>query len=210
MAFYPKQLRHLTPNKTGLRTTSDGATAVSSGFVVPAGGWTVNHVIERLRTVLSKGNSKRSFPRFRPFDDAFGLVQMYAASYSFPSNQTVRQIITALRAKYDEYHAVTNVKQGNATSVTPLAPVVVGVRGAGNYAPVTGTIVVSVDAVCSAGTLTYQWKKGGSNISGATAATYSKTGIIAGDAGTYTCEVTATRGGVTAVVTSPNIVVTVS
>ncbi|MEI7658591.1 MAG: immunoglobulin domain-containing protein [Phycisphaerae bacterium] len=45
--------------------------------------------------------------------------------------------------------------------------------------------------------LTYQWRKGGSNISGATSATYSIASVVAGSAGSYDCVVTNTCGSVT-------------
>ena len=41
---------------------------------------------------------------------------------------------------------------------------------------------------------TYQWKKGGANISGATGATYSKANVTAADNGSYTCEATDKNG----------------
>lgn len=45
--------------------------------------------------------------------------------------------------------------------------------------------------------LSYQWAKGGVNISGATASTLSLTGVQLSDAGSYTCTVTNAQGGVT-------------
>lgn len=65
------------------------------------------------------------------------------------------------------------------------------------------TLTLSVTATGTA--KTYQWKKAGVNISGATAATYTKTSVT-GDAGTYTCVVTNSGG----YATSAGIVVTVS
>ncbi|MCB1226593.1 MAG: immunoglobulin domain-containing protein [Verrucomicrobiales bacterium] len=45
--------------------------------------------------------------------------------------------------------------------------------------------------------LTYQWQKDGSNIAGATSATYTINSAVAGDAGSYTCIVTDNAGSVT-------------
>jgi hypothetical protein len=52
-------------------------------------------------------------------------------------------------------------------------------------------------AATGSGTLTYQWQKGGSNISGATSATYSIASAASGDAANYTCVVTGGCGSVT-------------
>lgn len=60
------------------------------------------------------------------------------------------------------------------------------------------TLVLSVAAHATDGSaLTYQWKKGSSAVSGATSATYTKTGSAAGDAGDYTVVVTSTTAGST-------------
>ncbi|QYM79663.1 immunoglobulin domain-containing protein [Horticoccus luteus] len=49
-------------------------------------------------------------------------------------------------------------------------------------------------AATGAGTLTYQWKKNGAALSGATAATYAITSTTAGDAGSYTVDVSNAYG----------------
>ncbi|MEO7266053.1 MAG: hypothetical protein ABIW38_14145, partial [Ferruginibacter sp.] len=55
--------------------------------------------------------------------------------------------------------------------------------------PATQTICVGANVtfnvVATGSGLTYQWRKGGINIPGATAASYTITGVIAGDAGNY-------------------------
>ena len=52
-------------------------------------------------------------------------------------------------------------------------------------------------AATGSGALTYQWQKGGANISGATAATYTISSVTSGDAANYTCVVTGGCGSVT-------------
>ncbi len=53
----------------------------------------------------------------------------------------------------------------------------------------------------------YQWKKGGSPISGATSSTYSIPSTAVGDSGTYACEVTSSCG---TAATSPELTLTVN
>ena len=50
---------------------------------------------------------------------------------------------------------------------------------------------VTFSVAASGGPLTYQWRKGGSNIAGATSASYTIPSIVAGDAGNYDVVVTA-------------------
>lgn len=57
-----------------------------------------------------------------------------------------------------------------------------------------GNINLSVTATGATG---YQWKKDGSGIPSATNATYSKSGALPADAGSYTCVVTGAGGSVT-------------
>jgi uncharacterized repeat protein (TIGR02543 family) len=58
------------------------------------------------------------------------------------------------------------------------------------------------------GTLSYQWKKNGTDISGATTATYSINNVSSGDAGSYTVVVTNTKNGATATATSNAAILT--
>lgn len=55
----------------------------------------------------------------------------------------------------------------------------------------------TLTVVASGTDLNYQWKKAGSNISGATSASYTKTSATTGDAGNYTVTVSNTAGSVT-------------
>jgi len=57
-------------------------------------------------------------------------------------------------------------------------------------------LIVSVVATGTA-PLSYQWKKDGTNIPGATSAMYAKANVASGDAGSYTCVVTNQKGSVT-------------
>ena len=57
-----------------------------------------------------------------------------------------------------------------------------------------GTLTLSIIATNATG---YQWKKDGSDIPSATNATYSKSGALQADSGSYTCVVTGAGGSVT-------------
>lgn len=66
----------------------------------------------------------------------------------------------------------------------------------GHALRVGDTLSLSVSA-WAAGTLTYQWKKGGNIINGANLNNYSIPAVALGDAGSYTCDVTGTCATVT-------------
>lgn len=61
----------------------------------------------------------------------------------------------------------------------------------------TGANVFFTAAATGTPTPTWQWQKDGSDITGATSATYSITGVVLGDAGTYTAIATNTAGSTT-------------
>ncbi len=76
-----------------------------------------------------------------------------------------------------------------APSVTAQPTSKIVCAGSGNST--TFSVTVS-----STGTTTYQWKKNGTNISGATSSSYTITNIISSDAGEYTVEITNASGSV--------------
>lgn len=92
---------------------------------------------------------------------------------------------------------------GVVLTITLVAPAITAETATPVALTEGDTLTLSVTATGTA--KTYQWKKGGVVIGGATAATYTKTSVT-GDAGTYTCVVTNSGG----TVTSTGIVVTVA
>jgi hypothetical protein len=87
-----------------------------------------------------------------------------------------------------------------------VAPTITGTSGGGSYT--TGnTITLGVTATGMA-PLTYQWRKNGTPISGATSATYVISGASSSHGGTYTCVVsnpwgTVTSAGISVSVSDP-------
>jgi hypothetical protein len=76
------------------------------------------------------------------------------------------------------------------TAITPSGVVCVG-------ADVSFTVTAT-----GSGTLSYQWKKNGTNIGGATSAIYTLTGVVPSDAADYTVEVTGACGTVTSAIST--------
>jgi hypothetical protein len=83
----------------------------------------------------------------------------------------------------------------NAASLTVNATTAITAQPANQSSCLGGSVSFSVAATGSG--LTYQWRKGGVAISGATAATYNIASVAAGDAGSYDVVVTGACGTVT-------------
>jgi hypothetical protein len=94
----------------------------------------------------------------------------------------------------NQYGSVTSAAASVVVKASSVAPTI-------NVQPQSASIfdgeTLSLSIVAS-GTdpLTYQWKKNGSNIVGATAQAYTKTGALIADSGSYTCVVTNIAGSV--------------
>jgi pectate lyase/pectin methylesterase-like acyl-CoA thioesterase len=105
---------------------------------------------------------------------------------------------------------LTNVAASVTSSVATLsvssvvAPTVITTQPASQT--VTEGQIVTFAVAAQGGSLTYQWKKGGADISGATSASLVLTGVQAEDQGAYSVVVTGTGG----VVTSNNATLTVN
>jgi hypothetical protein len=93
----------------------------------------------------------------------------------------------------------------NTVTLTLNAPPSINTQPTNKTVCTGGT--TSLTVVASGTGLTYQWRKGGVNISGATAATYTITNASAGNAGSYDVVVSNSCGGS---VTSNTVTVTVS
>jgi pectate lyase len=91
--------------------------------------------------------------------------------------------------------AIDNVNVGFTASAVAGQPVITAQPASQSVSP-GANISFSVTAT-SASALSYQWKKNGSDIAGATSATFSIAGAQEGDAGNYSVVVTNASGSVT-------------
>ena len=107
----------------------------------------------------------------------------WAPSYSYTSH-------------LDDTANVPSVVLAGAGTYTPSSAPTISVQPVGGLVSITTTGSLSVTASGS-GTLTYQWKKNGTNISGATSSTYTKTNMQPADEGSYTVVVSNSAGSVT-------------
>jgi hypothetical protein len=118
------------------------------------------------------------------------------------SSYTINGVTAGDAANYD---VVITGSCGNVTSNTATltinAATQIGTNPTHQTVCAGGSATFSVSAT-GTGTLTYQWRKGGVNIGGATSSTYTINPAAAGDAGNYDVIVTGTCGSVTSTTAS--------
>ncbi|HJV89480.1 MAG TPA: immunoglobulin domain-containing protein [Holophagaceae bacterium] len=105
---------------------------------------------------------------------------------------------------------VTNVVTSTPAVLTVNAPVTITSQPASVTQIEGGATSLSVTASAATGTLSYQWKKNGADINGATASTLSFASLVPADAASYTCVVTRTLNGTSSSLTSAAAVLTVN
>jgi hypothetical protein len=113
------------------------------------------------------------------------------------SSYTITGVTASSAANYD---VIVTGGCGTATSnpvpLTINPATAITTQPAAQTRCVGGSATFTVAATGS-GTLTYQWRKGGTNIAGATSSSYTITGLVAGDAANYDVIVTGICGSVT-------------
>lgn len=121
---------------------------------------------------------------------AVNIAGATSASYTIPS------VAAGDAANYDVIVTGTcGSVTSNAVALT-ITPATAITTQPVNQSACTGSAVNFTVTATGAG-LTYQWRKGGVNIAGATSATYNIAAAAAGDAGSYDVVVTGTCGSVT-------------
>lgn len=114
-----------------------------------------------------------------------------------PNDETLNATGLFLRSLIDEQSAVIIVANGGCISpIITTNPISQSISSGSN-------VTFTVNA--SGTSLTYQWKKNGVSIGGATNSVYTITGAVTGDAGDYSCVVT--NGCGTATSTSATLTV---
>jgi|GEM_PF-2414939 len=93
--------------------------------------------------------------------------------------------------------SVTSVSVALTVNSAPIAPSITAQPT--SQAVTAGQSVSFSVAASGSGSLSYQWKKNGANIAGATAATFTLSNTSSSDAGTYSVVVTNNAGSVTSV-----------
>ena len=119
------------------------------------------------------------------------------------ATSTTYSIASTVAGDAGSYTVVATNSQGSATSAAatltvnpaPVAPTIT--TQPSNLTVTAGAAASFTVAASGTPTPTYQWKKGGVNIIGATSATYSIASTVAGDAGSYTAVATNSAGSVT-------------
>lgn len=201
------QYRVVATNTAGSATTNGVALTVSAAGVVPTittqpsaqsvvAGATATFTASASGTPTPTWQWQRSTDSGGNWSNISGAV---AASYTTPATT-----VTGGSANNgDQYRAVATNTAGSATSATAaltvsssaVAPVITTNPTAQTV--IAGNSVSFTVAATGTAPLSYQWRKGGANISGAVAATYTITSTATVDAGSYDCVVTNAQGSAT-------------
>lgn len=116
------------------------------------------------------------------------------------ASYTIASVAEANEGIYDcvvtNVGGATTTLTSNAATLSVNNPVTISTQPASQTVTTGGTATFSVTAA-GTGTLTYQWRKDGSNISGATSSTYTIAAVVVGDAGNYDVVITNIVGSVT-------------
>lgn len=124
--------------------------------------------------------------KFNGVDAVFSIVSATQLTAVVPATATSGPLTVA-------FGAGTTLTA--ATSFTAIAPLVIRDQPAPQRAVAGGPVVFRVGAT-GPGTLSYQWRKNGADIAGATAAEYRVSALTSAHAGTYSVRVSNSDGGV--------------
>lgn len=105
-------------------------------------------------------------------------------------------------------NATTTTLSSSAATLTIVNPPTITTQPIGSSILVNNPLTLTVSATGS-GTLTYQWFKNGSPISGATSSTYTVSSVATSNAGTYYCVVSNTLNSVSVTTQSTSVNITV-
>ena len=122
-------------------------------------------------------------------------------AYAGVTTATVTITGATLVMSGDQFRCVAtntvNTATSNAATLTVVVPLPVISIPPASQAALLGTTVNFSVTVNSPVSVTYQWQKGGVDLGGATASTYSIASFASGDVGSYTVTVTNSAGPVT-------------
>ena len=193
-------------------TTSNAATlTVSTGNVAP----TINsHPPSSTVLVGASASFSCSFSGTAPLSAQWQKSTDNGANYSnvgstSSASPSTYSIASAALTDAGLYRLVVTNAQGSATS--NAATLTVNQAPSFTTQPTSGSVNVGANltlTVTATGTPTptYQWKLNGSNISGATSASYTITSATGANAGSYTCVATNAAGTATSTAAIVNVI----
>ena len=185
LAYY-----HSLLGPAALSVLSNAATlTVNSAAVAPVitsqpAGLTVFSGAAATFTVAASGTPT---PAYQWYRNGTVITGATAATYSVASAQTTDNA---------DYTVVVSNSAGSVTSaaaklVVNTATIVISAQPASQALGVGSTATFNVAAQASSGTLTYQWRRNGVDIPGATSATYAISSVQLGDAAVFSVRLTA-------------------
>ena len=194
-AVHGAQFAVVVTDSTGSLTSSNAILTVTATPVAPSittqpANKTVTAAQTATCSVTATGTAPLSY-QWKKNDAAISgaILATYTTPGTVASDNDAQFTVTVT-------NSVSNVAS-NAATLTVDVPPSVTTQPVSRAVNLGQTATFSV-AATGAGTLTYQWKKNGTTISGATSASYTTPGTVASDNGaSFTATVTGTSGNVT-------------
>jgi hypothetical protein len=183
-------------NSAGFATSDGAILTVSSAAVAPS--FTTRPASQTVTTgasvTFTTAASGSPAPTYQWRKNGIAISGATAASYT---------IAGVVAGDAGTYTALATNSAGSATSngavltVNPATSAPVFTLQPTSKTVTVGASVTFTAAASGLPAPTYQWRKNGANISGATAASYTIASVVAGDAGTYTVLATNSAGSAT-------------
>ncbi len=202
----------LNPTGSAFNNLGTGTTTQTAGVLSDSSAYTIQMHLIRASGGVSLGNTSSTTTGAGIWVSGDGLSQTAYTNPDVPPATTVFNEIGFMFLNTTANPVTLEIV--SVTGLTPINPPAVATQPASLVLNPGQAGALSVTATGTA-PLTYQWKKDGTNITGATSATLAFSSVATSDAGSYTVTVTnaygtATTAAATITVTSSTIPATIT
>ncbi len=184
----------LNPTGTAFNSLGTGTTTQTAGSLTDSGTYSIQLHLIRTATGVSLGNTSATTSGAGIWVNGDGLSQTAYTNPDVPPATTVFNEIGFMF--FNSSSSAVTLEIVSVTGLTPINPPAIVTQPASLILNPGQASALSVAATGTA-PLTYQWKKDGANITGATSSTLAFPSAATTDAGSYTLTITNAYGSVT-------------
>ena len=184
----------LNPTGTAFNSLGTGTTTQTAGALADSGTYAIQLHLVRTATGVSLGTTSSTTAGAGIWVSGDGISQTAYTNPDVPPATTVFNELGFMF--FNSTTAPVTLEIVSVTGLTPINPPAITTQPAALILNPAQSAALSVAATGTA-PLTYQWKKDGANVAGATAATLALASAATTDAGSYTVTITNAYGTVT-------------